>query len=369
MKDGGGRFTRRGSPSVAVRGAIGALVALAMTLAMAGVASATPQAHKHKAHKHQALKAPYATLQVGLALSPPKVVFMAPYVAAQEGFFAKERVHIHYISMPTGLATELGTTAGTINFGLSSGTDPIEAAAATAPVEAIGSYGEMLTTICIVPKTIKSAKTLIGKPVGTTGATGFAYTTLNACLVAGGVKITQVNPITMTRAQFVAAIENHQIYAASFHADTGYVVLHTLKGSHVLYQEYKAVPTWWYGAISVKDAYAQANKGITERFLAALILADRWMNTKKNTAKLITIAVTATTETVHAVKYAVKMEQKSHTWSTTLAIEPKRVHYTTNELLRLKEITHKPAYTKIATTKYLKGALKLLKKEGYKKGY
>lgn len=356
----------RRTATFGARGVVAALVSFAMAFAMTGTAWASLHKYKHARH---AVEAPFATLQVGLALSPPKVAFMGPYVAEEEGFFAKEHIHIHYISMPTGLETELGTTAGTINFGLSSGTDPIEAAAATAPVEAIGSYGEKLTTVCIVPKTIKSAKTLIGKPVGTTGATGFAYTTLNACLVAGGVKITQVNPITMTRAQFVAAIEHRQIFAASFHADTGYVVLHNLKGSHVLYQEYKAVPTWWYGAISVKDAYASSHKGITERFLAALILADRWMNAKKNTQKLITIAVTATTETVHAVKYAVKMEQESHTWSTTLAIEPKRILYTTNELFKLKEITHKPALTKIVTTTYLKGALKLLKQQGYKKGY
>ena len=335
-------------------------VAAALVVGVASTASASPR------HRHGPA---VATIDVGLALSPPKVIFMGPYVAAQEGFFAKEHLRIHYISMPTGLETELGTTAGTINFGLSSGTDPIEAAAATAPVTAIGSYGEKLTTICIVPRTIKSAKTLIGKPVGTTGATGFAYTTLNACLVAGGVHITQVKPITMTRAEFVAAIESRRIYAAAFHADTGYVVLHTLKGSHVLYQEYKAVPTWWYGAISVKTAYARSHKSITERFLAALMLADRWMNAKKNTTKLITIAVTATTETEKAVAYAVKLELASHTWSTTLAIEPKRVNFTTNELLKLKEITHKPRYSQIVTTEYLKGALELLKKQGLAKGY
>ena len=346
-----------------LRAAASVIVVVALVAAVAGIGNiASASARKRGAQK-------FATIEVGLALSPPKVIFMGPYVAAQEGFFAKEHLRIHYISMPTGLETELGTTAGTINFGLSSGTDPIEAAASTAPVVAIGSYGEKLTTVCIVPPTIKKAKTLIGKPVGTTGATGFAYTTLNACLVAGGVHISQVKPIDMTRAEFVSAIDTHRIYAAAFHADTGYVVLHSLKGSHVLYQEYKAVPTWWYGAISVKRAYARSHKSITERFLAALILADRWMNAKKNTSKLITIAVTATTETVNAVTYAVKLELKSHTWSTTLALEPKRIGYTVNELLKLKEITHKPPLKKIATTSYLKGALELLKKQHLAKGY
>lgn len=358
MRQRARKFTKVGRGG-AVRGAVAALAASALTIGIAVPASASSKSKQ----------ASYTTISVGLALSPPKVIFLAPYVAAQEGFFAKEHLRIHYISMPTGLETELGTTAGSINYGLSSGTDPIEAAAATAPVEAIGSYGEKLTTVCISPKSIKSAKTLIGKPVGTTGATGFAYTTLNACLVAGGVKINQVNPITMTRAEFVSAMESGRIYAASFHADDAYVILHNLNGSHVLYQEYKSDPEWWYGAISVKDSYASAHKSTTERFLAALMLADRWMNTKKNTQKLITIGVTATTETVNAVTYAVKLLQAAHTWSTTVAIQRDRVNYTTNQLLSLKEITHKPNYAQIVTTKYLKGALKLLKKQGDAKGY
>jgi hypothetical protein len=74
----------------------------------------------------------WATVNVGIALSPPKAIFFGPYVAQQEGFFAREHLHVHFISMPNGLQTELGTTAGSIDFGFSSGTDSIEAAAARA---------------------------------------------------------------------------------------------------------------------------------------------------------------------------------------------------------------------------------------------
>lgn len=346
---------------------------VAVALAAAGsltVLAGTASAGQHKAKtKTPIAKTPVVSVTEGLALSPPKVIFLSPFVAAAEGFFAKERLKVKEDYMPTGLEVELGTTAGSIDFGLSSGTDPIEAAAEGAPVHAIGSYGEKLTTICIVPKTIKSAKTLIGKPVGSTGATGFAYTTLNACLVADGVKITTVKVVTMVRSEFVSAMEDHKIYAAAFHADTGYVVLHAMKGTHVLYEEYKEDPTWWYGSISVKDAYASTHKSVVERYLAALTLADRWMNTKKNTAKLITLGVKVTTETKASVTYAVDLELQSHTWSTTLALEPKRINFTTQELLRLKEITHKPSFAQIATTKYLAGALELLKEQGYATGY
>src|SRR3984885_13806538 len=78
-----------------------------------------------------------ASVNVGIALSPPKAIFFGPYVAEQEGFFKKEHLNVKFISMPNGLQTELGTTAGSIDFGFSSGTDSIEAAAQHAPIHAI----------------------------------------------------------------------------------------------------------------------------------------------------------------------------------------------------------------------------------------
>src|SRR6185437_16641704 len=64
----------------------------------------------------------WADVNVGIALSPPKVIFMGPYVAQANGYFTKEHLRVKFISMPNGLQTELGTTAGSIDFGFSSGT-------------------------------------------------------------------------------------------------------------------------------------------------------------------------------------------------------------------------------------------------------
>ena len=98
-----------------------------------------------------------ATVNVGIALSPPKAIFLGPYVAQQEGFFTKEHLNVKFISMPNGLQTELGTTAGSIDFGFSSATDSIEAAAQHAPIHAIWSYGTKLDTQCIGAPGISTA--------------------------------------------------------------------------------------------------------------------------------------------------------------------------------------------------------------------
>src|SRR5512146_381285 len=111
-------------------------------------------------------------ITVGIALSPPKVVFLAPYVAEQQGFFAQEHLNVKLLNMPNGLETELGTTSGSINFGLSSATDAIQSAAAGAPIHAIWSYGTKLDTVCIAGPSIHTTTDLVGKPVGSPGTRG-----------------------------------------------------------------------------------------------------------------------------------------------------------------------------------------------------
>lgn len=302
----------------------------------------------------------WANINIGLALSPPKVIFMGPYVAQAEGFFAKEHLHVHFISMPNGLQTELGTTAGTINFGLSSATDAIESAAAGAPIHAVASYGTKLDTVCVAAPGIKNAKQLIGQPVGSTGTDGFSETTLAACLSPAGVTINQTKPITMTRSEFVPALETGRIKAAVFHADDAYVILHALKGATVLDREYETVPNWWYGGITVLDSYAHHHVQVTERFLTALTLANRWMNDTKNTAKLISIAVQATQEDRGAVSYAVHFLQAAKTWPNGLGLSQSSEYFTAKKLKTLKEIDRIPTYSQVVDPTYMEAVIKKL---------
>lgn len=333
-----------------------AIAGLAATAAAGGIALASPAA---SGSAHAATPA-WASINVGLALSPPKVIFMAPYVAQAEGFYAKEHLHVHFISMPNGLQTELGTTSGAINFGLSSSTDAIESAAANAPIHAVASYGTVLDTECIAAPGIHSARQLVGQPVGSTGTDGFSYTTLAACLSPGGVSMSQVKPITMTRSEFVPALETGRIKVAVFHADDAYVILHALKGATVLEKEYQVLPRWWYGGITVLDSYARHHVSVTERFLAAETLANRWMNDPANTAKLIAIGVKATGEDQGAVAYAVHFLQAAKTWPDGLGLSPSQEQYTAQKLYQLKEISHVPTYSEVVDPTYQQAALKML---------
>lgn len=347
------RYTRPGR--ITVRSALAIAVgALALSACSSSSSTATASGTGPSA---SASTASWDTVNVGIALSPPKAIFLGAYVAQQEGYFAKEHLHVNFIYMPNGLQTELGTTSGSSDFGFSSGTDSIEAAAQGAPIHAIWSYGTKLDTQCIGAPSIGSAKDLIGKPVASTGSDGFSITLLQACLEPASVHLSQVTQVQMTRAQFVGAMAAGRIDAAVFHADDAYVMTHTLKGAKVLESEYQAIPQWWYGGVSMLDSYGKAHPGVVVRFLTAMMLADRWMNNPANNAALVALGVKVTQEDPAAVAYAVNFLRSSGTWSDGTGLSPAQVNYTAGILYKYKDISSLPSYSQIVDDSYANQAL------------
>ena len=299
---------------------------------------------------------------IGVPLSPPKVPQLAVYVAENLGFFEKVHLVVTIAYMPTGLQSELGTTSGSITLGMAAGTDSIEAAAQGAPIHAIWVDYAHLDTVCIARKTIKTVKNLIGKNVGSTGAGGFAATTMGACLAKGGVSASQVHEITMTRSEFVPSLESGRISAAVFHADTSYTILHTVKGAHVLDYEYKSLPTYWYGSLNVTNAYAKKNPKVVEDAIAAIMAANRWMMKPSNNAKFVKLAVRSTGETEKAVQYAIKFDRSIKLWNTSCAVSKKSVGFTSRLLLKQGSITRLPAFSQVYDGKYCSAAKKIAAK-------
>jgi ABC-type nitrate/sulfonate/bicarbonate transport system substrate-binding protein len=350
------RYKRPGR--ITVRCALAAAAGvLALSACSSGSSSSSATTASGTGASASASTASWDTVNVGIALSPPKAIFLGTYVAQQEGYFAKEHLHVNFVSMPNGLQTELGTTAGSIDFGFSSGTDSIEAAAQGAPIHAIWSYGTKLDTQCIGSPGIGSAKDLTGKPVASTGSDGFSITLLQACLEPAGVHLSQVTQVQMTRAQFVGAMTAGRIDAAVFHADDAYVMTHTLKGAKVLESEYQTIPQWWYGGVSMLDSYGKAHPDVVVRFLTAMMLADRWMNNPANNAALVALGVKETQEDPAAVAYAVNFLRSSGTWPDGTGLSPAQVNYTAGILYKYKDTSSLPSYSQIVDGSYASQAL------------
>ena len=339
-----GKNTRR----VAV--VAGAAAVALMPFAGSAVATASPRPHVAN-----------TSVVIGEPLSPPEVPQQAVFIAKELGFFAKEHLNVKIAYMPNGLESELGTTANSITLGMAGGSDSIEAAAQHAPIHAVWVDYQRLDLVCIGGPSIKTVKDLVGKNVGSSGAGGFAQTTMDACLTAGGVNPAQVKEITMTRAEFVPALSSGRIQAAVFHADDAYTVLHTIKGANILDYEYKTLPNYWYGSFNVRNDYAATHRLVVEHAIAALMMADRWMMNPKNNAAFVKLAVKNTGESVGAVQTAIKFDRDTiHLWNTSCAVSPASIAFTGHLLMSQKSITSVPSFSQVYNGSYCAAALKMV---------
>lgn len=327
---------------------------LATSLASVGLASASTTSH-------QSSSTALTSITIGEPLSPPEVPQQAVFIAQELGYFKKFGLSVHIAYMPNGLSSELGTTASGITLGMAGGSDSIEAAAQGAPIHAVWVDYQKLDLVCIGGPSIKSVKDLVGKNVASTGAGGFAETTMTACLNAGGVQQSQVHEITMTRAQFVPALAHGQIQAAVFHADDAYTITHSIKGAVILNYLYKSLPNYWYGSLNVTNSYATQHPLTVERAIAAMILADRWMLNPKNNAQFIALAVKNTQESRAAVTSAVTFDRSIKLWNTSCGVSPASIVFTSRMLKSQGAITTVPSFNKVYSSKYCAAALRLIK--------
>lgn len=302
---------------------------------------------------------PWATIGASVAVSPPKAVFLVPFIAQAEGFYAKEHLHVKLVPETNGVPAFLSTVAGSTKFSFTSATDPLIAASHGKAAHAIWAYGLKLDTVCIGGKGIQTAKDLEGKNVGVTDTGGFAQTLLEACLAPKGVPLSSVHQIHMQRSGFVPALVSNRISAAVFHADGAYVILHKDPNAHVLAYEYQTLPNWWYGALAVNDNYAKAHPAIVKRFLKALVLASRWMYDPANKAKVIADGAKASGEDPAAIAYAYDLMVKGHIWPLNSGLPSKASYeYTAKALLKFKEIDHVPSYSTTVDASYIDAVLK-----------
>ena len=300
---------------------------------------------------------PWGDIGATVAVTPPKVVFLVPFIAQAEGFFDKEHLHVKLVPEGSGVPAFLSTVAGSTKFAFTSATDPIIAASHKSPAHVIWSYGLKLDTVCIGGG-VSSAKELVGKNVGVTDTGGFAQTLLQACLSADNVDIKKVHQINMQRSGFVPAMVSGRISAAVFHADGAYTVLQKDPKAKVLAYEWDTLPEWWYGALAANDAYAKANAGEVKRFVKALVLAARWMYDPANKAKVIADGAKASGEDPAAVEYAYNLLIKGKVWPVNDGMPTKKSYeFTAAKLKSFGQIDNIPAYDQTIDRSYIDAVL------------
>jgi NitT/TauT family transport system substrate-binding protein len=314
--------------------------------ASASGSSASPATHSLK------------SVQVALALDPPKMVFIGFYVASDEGFFARNGLRVTLEPELSGVQAAQAVAAGDAVFS-AGGTDAVAASAAENGGQiAIWSYAKDDLSI-VSDSSITSVSQLRGKNIGLGDATGPAYQLSVLALEQAHVPLSAVRfDILNGRPALVSALIAGRIQATVFHVDDGLTALQKDSKIHILRAMYDSAPDYWYGALSVPTKYAKQNPGTVKAFLTAMVEADRWMYSHK--AQTVQIGIKYTNESPTVVSQAYDFLTSHHLWTENAGATAQEVAYTLNLYKKSKTISTVPPVSKVMDFSYIDSVLSQL---------
>lgn len=314
-----------------------ALAALATVGVLASVAAATTRTHQAK----------LTTVRFGLALLPPKMIFIGFFVARDKGFFAKNGIDAKLVGEGDGVKSLRGTAAGAFDMGGTSADDVIAAAAQGGGVISVWSYAMPLDSTMIADQSVKTVADLKGKNIGITDPGGFADVQVRSVLAQAHIPASSVHIISLpNRSAFIPAIAAGRINAAPFHVDDGLAAQEKDPKLHPIKAIYESLPNWWYGSLAVTNSYKAKNPDTIRRVITAMIEADRWIYSHR--AQTIAIGVKETQESKTAVTGAYDFLAKAHAWTVNAGLQPSRVMSTMRLEHQYKEIPRVPTYNQVA---------------------
>jgi len=302
---------------------------------------------------------PAANLQVGLALTPPKMVFIGFYVAQDQGFFAKHHLNITLAGFADGVKSLKGLAGGAVDLGATSSDDVIAAAAQGGGVKSIWSYAAPVDSVMLGGPSVKTAADLKGKTIGITDPGGFADGQARAVLAEAKIPPSQVKFQSFpSRSAFVPALVSGTIDAAVFHVDDGLTAQQKSSNLNVVSKIWQSAPNWWYGAVTVRTDYAAKNKAVLERFIQAMMEADRWMYSHKSA--VVRIGTKYTQEDPGIVAQSYDFLAKANEWTVNDGMRQAMVEYTIDQDFNNKQIDKKPKWTDVVDRSFVQDVLKTI---------
>jgi len=227
------------------------------------------------------------SLVYGNPVSPPNMVHMAAYIAKDMGFFDDVGLTVEFKEFNGGVDALRGGISGGLDI-VGTSSDPLFAAIQQGgQVKAIGTYAPKLSVSIVSQPDIKTPKDLKGKKIGTPGGVGaFSEVMARLLLQKNGLTPSDVQYVNITTAGRVPGLINKQIDAAVLHIDQYYTAIGQMPDAVDLADMWQIAPDWWYSAFAVTDDTLKGKREALNRFMTAIVKAQRVMymdptNTKK----------------------------------------------------------------------------------------
>jgi len=300
-------------------------------------------------------------------IGSPIPIYSSLYVnvAQEEGFFKK--VGLNVSAKYYGRGTDVARTVVTGDAAIAMTATPAVLAviAGGAPIVAIGGMQNQDFFVASSVPGVAGCKSLKGQAVAADGIGNARYIYLKAYLATCGVSISDVDATNLANSQLVQAAAAGVVKTAVFHID------------ELAQVEYQQPSTKWasmptppdlekqlhYTMLLVQKStlQSQSSRQAVVRYLAAFILAEKWMSNPANLDTFAQLAAKATGNNPAVAKNAIQQFNRIGYWSSGMGLARSAVDseislLVANGVIKQGQV---PSYDKAIDTSIYPEALKL----------
>ena len=308
----------------------------------------------------QAPQAP-KKLTLAMAVTPPNLVHIPPYLAKDLGYFKEEGLDVEIVSFEGGVGSLRTVMAGSIDLALTSGDPPILARVQGAQLKMVYSTSPRLEAVMTVQGSIKEVKDLKGKTLGIQEPNGFADLFSRRLLARAGIKPDEVQFISTSTAGRVPALVTGQVDTGVLHVEQAIRAIKRNPNLRNLANFWEMFPDAFYNVIVAQEKTIKEKPDVLEAFIRAVIKANRYIY--KNKKGALDAAAEITGYGIEELEAAYDQLIKGRVWSVNDGLPKKSVEFTVDNLVRFGRIPadKKPAYEQLVD---LSLANKVLEKLG-----
>jgi NitT/TauT family transport system substrate-binding protein len=301
-------------------------------------------------------------LILAMAVTPPNLVHISPYLAKDLGYFKEEGLDVEIVSFEGGVGSLRAMMAGSADVALTSADPPISARAQGASIRMIVSSSPLLEAVMTVQGSIKELKDLKEKKIGIQEPNGFADIFSRRLLAVAKIKPEEVQFISTSTAGRVPALVTGQVDTGVLHVEQSLRAIKRSPNLRNLVNFWEVFPDAFYNVIVAQEKTIKQKPDLVERFVRAVIKANRYIY--KNKKGTLDAAAEVTGYSTDELGAAYDQLTKGRVFSVNEGMPRKMVQFNIDNLVKIGRLTaeKKPTYEQIVDLGPAEAALKTLGK-------
>ena len=305
-------------------------------------------------------QAPTKKLTLAMAVTPPNLVHVTPYLAKDLGYFKEEGLEVEIISFEGGVGPLRVLLTGQVDIALSSGDPPIIARAKGAAIRLVYSASPRLEAVLTVQADIRELKDLRGRKLGIQEPNGFADLFSRRALVKAGLKPADAQFIATSSAGRVPALVTGQVDTGVMHVEQAIRAIKRKPSLHNLMNFWEAFPDAFYNVFVTTEKKLKEDPEAVAGFVRAAIKANRFLYRNKD--KALDAAVEFTGYSREELEPAYDQLVKGRVWSVNDGLAATMIQFNIDNQVRIGNIPadKKPSVEQVVDLGPTTAALKAL---------